>query len=152
MILSADAMNEVAWCYLEGFGTKKDKVSRLFSSCHSRCQNQQLPFAPAHHGRRPSSDLGNKAFASCSAVACSVAQDERWAAMRLLKSARMRLATNTTETQFLPPPGMVPFFTARRSIYHLRLTLWVLCNSSRPQNITVWLRRMEIRSLGIPGK
>lgn len=23
----ADAMNEVAWCYLEGFGTKKDKVS-----------------------------------------------------------------------------------------------------------------------------
>ena len=21
-------MNEVAWCYLEGFGTKKDKVSR----------------------------------------------------------------------------------------------------------------------------
>lgn len=27
---SADAMNEVAWCYLEGFGTKKDKVSRLF--------------------------------------------------------------------------------------------------------------------------
>jgi hypothetical protein len=24
---SADAMNEVAWCYLEGFGTKKDKVS-----------------------------------------------------------------------------------------------------------------------------
>jgi len=26
-----DAMNEVAWCYLEGFGTKKDKV-RL--QCH----------------------------------------------------------------------------------------------------------------------
>ncbi|KAL2129843.1 hypothetical protein VTI74DRAFT_7209 [Chaetomium olivicolor] len=24
-----DAMNEVAWCYLEGFGTKKDKVSRV---------------------------------------------------------------------------------------------------------------------------
>lgn len=23
----ADAMNEVAWCYLEGFGGKKDKVS-----------------------------------------------------------------------------------------------------------------------------
>lgn len=22
-----DAMNEVAWCYLEGFGCKKDKVS-----------------------------------------------------------------------------------------------------------------------------
>jgi hypothetical protein len=22
----ADAMNEVAWCYLEGFGCKKDKV------------------------------------------------------------------------------------------------------------------------------
>lgn len=26
-----DAMNEVAWCYLEGFGTKKDKVSRVLS-------------------------------------------------------------------------------------------------------------------------
>lgn len=23
-----DAMNEVAWCYLEGFGTKKDKASQ----------------------------------------------------------------------------------------------------------------------------
>jgi hypothetical protein len=23
-----DAMNEVAWCYTEGFGTKKDKVSK----------------------------------------------------------------------------------------------------------------------------
>lgn len=25
--LATDAMNEVAWCYLEGFGCKKDKVS-----------------------------------------------------------------------------------------------------------------------------
>jgi hypothetical protein len=25
----ADAMNEVAWCYLEGFGCKKDRVSKL---------------------------------------------------------------------------------------------------------------------------
>lgn len=25
-----DAMNEVAWCYLEGFGCKKDKVSQYF--------------------------------------------------------------------------------------------------------------------------
>jgi len=24
----SDAMNEVGWCYLEGFGCKKDKVSR----------------------------------------------------------------------------------------------------------------------------
>lgn len=33
---SADAMNEIAWCYLEGFGTKKDKVSlsQLSSQCH----------------------------------------------------------------------------------------------------------------------
>ncbi|KAK3996528.1 protein DSF2 [Cladorrhinum sp. PSN332] len=27
-----DAMNEVAWCYLEGFGTKKNKVSCVFLS------------------------------------------------------------------------------------------------------------------------
>ena len=26
-----DAMNEVAWCYVEGFGCKKDKVSDYFS-------------------------------------------------------------------------------------------------------------------------
>lgn len=25
-----DAMNEAAWCYLEGFGCKKDKVSKTF--------------------------------------------------------------------------------------------------------------------------
>lgn len=28
---TVDAMNEVAWCYLEGFGTKKDKVSHILS-------------------------------------------------------------------------------------------------------------------------
>ena len=28
-----DAMNEAAWCYLEGFGGKKDKVSPGFSAC-----------------------------------------------------------------------------------------------------------------------
>lgn len=27
--LPADAMNEVAWCYLEGYGCKKDKVRTL---------------------------------------------------------------------------------------------------------------------------
>jgi TPR repeat protein len=41
----ADAMNEVAWCYTEGFGCKKDKVRyyrpgknrtfRIASWCHS---------------------------------------------------------------------------------------------------------------------
>lgn len=30
-----DAMNEVAWCYLEGFGCKKDKVS-IFPLSSSR--------------------------------------------------------------------------------------------------------------------
>lgn len=28
-----DAMNEVAWCYLEGFGGKKEKVSYESSTC-----------------------------------------------------------------------------------------------------------------------
>lgn len=27
LLRTTDAMNEVAWCYVEGFGTKKDKVS-----------------------------------------------------------------------------------------------------------------------------
>ena len=39
-------MNEVAWCYLEGFGTKKDKVSRPPSRL-------ALP-AVRHHSARPS--------------------------------------------------------------------------------------------------
>lgn len=30
-----DAMNEAAWCYLEGFGGKKDKVSITPYSSHS---------------------------------------------------------------------------------------------------------------------
>lgn len=30
-----DAMNEVAWCYLEGFGCKKDKVSLPWPSAAS---------------------------------------------------------------------------------------------------------------------
>lgn len=30
--LASDAMNEVAWCYLEGFGCKKDKVSHPYLS------------------------------------------------------------------------------------------------------------------------
>lgn len=52
MYSDADAMNEVAWCYLEGFGTKKDKVSRVpfgpglpSCSCASGtdwCQEKQL--------------------------------------------------------------------------------------------------------------
>ena len=28
-----DAMNEIAWCYLEGFGCKKDKVSGILQAC-----------------------------------------------------------------------------------------------------------------------
>ena len=36
----ADAMNEAAWCYLEGFGGKKDRVSGL-EDCP--CQNS-MPF------------------------------------------------------------------------------------------------------------
>lgn len=30
-----DAMNEAAWCYLEGFGCRKDKVSGCFFSCRA---------------------------------------------------------------------------------------------------------------------
>lgn len=29
LTLDIDAMNEVAWCYLEGFGCKKDKVGSI---------------------------------------------------------------------------------------------------------------------------
>ena len=40
-----DAMNEVAWCYTEGFGCKKDKVSPLFSSIMFRCPDRGMRLA-----------------------------------------------------------------------------------------------------------
>lgn len=44
--VSEDAMNEVAWCYLEGFGCKKDKVSSLLPvSQHARVIDH-LPSLP----------------------------------------------------------------------------------------------------------
>lgn len=36
----SDAMNEAGWCYLEGFGGKKDKVSRPVSG--DRCMSDSL--------------------------------------------------------------------------------------------------------------
>lgn len=38
LMIVLDAMNEAAWCYLEGFGCKKDKVRFLVLSamCESR--------------------------------------------------------------------------------------------------------------------
>ncbi len=43
-------MNEVAWCYLEGFGTKKDKVSRPPS---------RLALPAVHHPSARPPKLGN---------------------------------------------------------------------------------------------
>ena len=37
-----DAMNEVAWCYLEGFGCKKDKVRDSTASFVSAAQLHRL--------------------------------------------------------------------------------------------------------------
>lgn len=42
----SDAMNEVAWCYLEGFGCKKDKVSLSRPSVASRFSNHNLRALP----------------------------------------------------------------------------------------------------------
>lgn len=39
-------MNEVAWCYLEGFGCKKDKVSLLWPPAASRFSNHTLRTLP----------------------------------------------------------------------------------------------------------
>lgn len=41
-----DAMNEVAWCYLEGFGCKKDKVSLSRASVASRFSSRNLRALP----------------------------------------------------------------------------------------------------------
>jgi hypothetical protein len=58
-------MNEVAWCYLEGFGTKKDKVS-------------SLPVTPH---RMPSSNAQQRAL---------LATGRHWHAHPIWKSFRMR--------------------------------------------------------------
>lgn len=42
-------MNEVAWCYLEGFGCKKDKVSLQTCATRIPCFSE----APAFKGREP---------------------------------------------------------------------------------------------------
>jgi hypothetical protein len=42
-------MNEVARCYLEGFGTKKDKVSHTL--LHSRCRHFLRAIASPIRGR-----------------------------------------------------------------------------------------------------
>ena len=57
-----DAMNEAAWCYLEGFGGKKDKVSLHSTSCFMcisqyslllvSCFARATPFLPARDGRQ----------------------------------------------------------------------------------------------------
>lgn len=41
-------MNEVAWCYLEGFGCKKDKVSNLCSSPFLPCNQTSSSFWYGH--------------------------------------------------------------------------------------------------------
>lgn len=41
-----DAMNEAAWCYLEGFGCKKDKVSE---SSLGGCVSHHLIILEKHH-------------------------------------------------------------------------------------------------------
>lgn len=47
-----DAMNEVAWCYLEGFGTKKDKVRSWFpfGYCARRLLVYKFPLLSASRG------------------------------------------------------------------------------------------------------
>ncbi|KAN0084785.1 hypothetical protein V8E54_001252 [Elaphomyces granulatus] len=39
-----DAMNETAWCYLEGFGGKKDKVSSTNPPCFHSCFYTLVPY------------------------------------------------------------------------------------------------------------
>ena len=69
---SADAMNEVAWCYLEGFGTKKDKVSPF---SHPSPGGARRPLPPCTPSRAPSNaagELSGNEVLPAGQVACSV--------------------------------------------------------------------------------
>jgi hypothetical protein len=47
-----DAMNEVAWCYLEGFGCKKDKVSDYESFTRPKGRALRIASWPLSHQPR----------------------------------------------------------------------------------------------------
>lgn len=63
----SDAMNEVAWCYLEGFGCKKDKVSLSRPSVASRFSSQT--YEPCQHRWWPK-DLSLMAAADATCASC----------------------------------------------------------------------------------
>ena len=77
-------MNEVAWCYLEGFGCKKDKV------CNFTLTNRSFRIASWHHYQEPSSLVGSRVACAC-VFPCD---DCIWAAMRLPKLLPHALCIN----------------------------------------------------------
>jgi len=54
-----DAMNEVAWCYLEGFGGKKDKVRQVTPTGIEEASVPQALILDANHTRTISSQQPN---------------------------------------------------------------------------------------------
>lgn len=99
----ADAMNEVAWCYLEGFGTKKDKVS------HVPCP-AGLPSCPRTSGANYVHEMQlhpseSQSHASDMSQAITAFKSESCKAISLWLSLRVR-ATHGAPKQALALPKL----------------------------------------------
>jgi len=102
----ADAMNEVAWCYVEGFGCKKDKVWNHISSSF-----QYEPKLPNSFMRSPLSYSALQAWKHDVWLALAVPlMTAFWAAMRLSKHVPMH--------QRCPPRKQASFSRIMHHFYH----------------------------------
>ncbi len=128
-------MNEVAWCYLEGFGTKKDKVSRLPSRlalpCLASCPSplgtplplgNSSPSYPADGEERPG-PTGPLLNPNGTAVAVGLGINAR----------RRRITA--------PPTHLIRLTDAQHTN-----------NSTQQQSTTAWPRRTATKSSETPGE
>lgn len=122
-----DAMEQAAWCYLEGFGGKKDKVSYcLFVFCvHAICFEVTFPFFPTRSYAYLNED-------TCSTCAPVVVQMQSWlrSPSKLSDSSKsLRVSTVTYDRLRLQAEHRAPVPMSDVSCRNHLLHSVVRCNS-----------------------